>query len=480
MTDQALHFKTISELAHLLRAGEVTSVALTQHYLDRVAALNPPLNAYRLVSGERALEEARLLDEELHSGQDRGILHGIPFAVKDIIDVADQPTTAGASLLADNVATEDANVVRRLRDAGMVLLGKTNTVQLAYGGAGINHDHGTPHNPWHEQPHVPGGSSSGSGVAVAAGMAPMALGSDTGGSVRLPAAMCGVTGLKTTVGQVSRHGVFPLSWTLDSVGPLARSAEDAAHLFGAMQGADPDDATTAGRAPHDVLSTLEDGVGGLRLAFAGGAFRERVDDEVSVAMSHSGEVLKDLGAEIVHLEFSEAEQAHQLRPAHVIIAAEAWKNNRNYYEKHFDGLDPIISQRLVLGRDISADQYMSFFQKMMELRNRMGRTLEDVDAVLVPTTLAAAAPVAEVDASLDSYNQYNFGLVQLTLIGNVLNLCGLTVPCGFTRKGLPIGLLIYGKPFCEETVLRVGRAFQQETDWHLTTPDLSWADGSIG
>ena len=208
--------------------------------------------AFNVVCRDRALAQARAADAQLAAGIDLGPLHGIPYVAKDLYDVAGLPTTAGTRLLADNVPDRDCTVIGKLTRAGMVLLGKTITVQFAYGGAGINTDQGTPHNPWHPDPHLPGGSSSGTGVAVAAGMAPMGLGTDTGGSVRIPASMCGITGLKTTVGRVSRAGIYPLSRSLDSAGPLTRDAADAAIVYEAMQGPDPADPTTLGQAPHDV------------------------------------------------------------------------------------------------------------------------------------------------------------------------------------------------------------------------------------
>lgn len=474
MSHLLFHQRTITELAAALRAGEVSSVELTRYYLDRIEELNVPLNAYRIVCPERALNEAQAADQQLRAGNNRNLLRGVPYAAKDLYDAHGLPTTAGTHLLAENVAQRDAAVVSRLQDAGMVLLGKTNTVQFAYGAVGINHDHGTPHNPWHEDHHVPGGSSSGSGVAVAAGLAPMALGSDTGGSVRIPSSLCGNTGLKTTVGQISRAGVYPLSWTLDSVGPLARSVEDAAHLYQAMQGADPDDATTAGRPRHDVLGVLTEGVRGFRLAFAEGVFFENVDDEVATAVRACGQVFKDLGAEVAHIDLPDAERVSQLNGPQIIIAAEAWISNRNYVDNHFDDLDPVVASRLILGRNISAEEYLRFYVEMMNLRQRIDRVLIEVDALLLPTTAVPALPLAEVDADLESYFEYNFSVLRNTAIGNILNLCGLSVPCGFTKKGLPIGLMLYGRAFHEEKILRIGHAFQEVTDWHRRTPDLSW------
>ena len=223
MAAAPLHWQTIRQLSEQIHSGQLSPVELMEHLLDRVEALDDRLHAFRLVPRERAVAGAQAAELALRAGRDTGPLHGIPYAAKDIIDVQGLPTTAGSPLLEDTIADTDATVVRRLNQAGMVLLGKTYTVQFALGAPGVNHDHGTPHNPWHATHHVPGGSSSGSGVAVGAGLVPAALGTDTGGSVRIPAALCGTVGLKTTVGQVSRHGVFPLSWTLDSVGPLVRS-----------------------------------------------------------------------------------------------------------------------------------------------------------------------------------------------------------------------------------------------------------------
>src|SRR5262245_51139990 len=324
MPAPSLHWLTMSELSRQIHRGELSPVDLMEHCLARVEAFDSKLHSFRLVHRERALAAAQAAALALRAGQDAGPLHGMPYAVKDLIDVQGLPTTAGSNLLLDNIATSDATVVRRLNQAGMVLLGKTQTVQFAFGAPGINHHHGTPHNPWHRLPHVPGGSSSGSGVAVGAGMVPMALGTDTGGSVRIPAALCGVVGLKTTVGQVSRAGVFPLSWTFDSVGPLTRSVADAALVYQAMRGPDPLDASTRGTAPHeDVLSTLHEGVRGLRVAFAETVFWDNADPEVVQAVRASGEVLAHLGAHVSSIAFPEAAEALTANRTGVISAVEA-------------------------------------------------------------------------------------------------------------------------------------------------------------
>ncbi len=478
MSTTPLHFQSLTELARQLRRGDLSPVALTEHCLARMEALEPTLNAFRRPTPERAIAAAQAAEIALRAGQDLGPLQGIPYAAKDLFDVQGLPTTAGSNLLLDNIASVDSAVTARLAQAGMILLGKTNTVQFAYGGVGINHDHGTPHNPWHATPHVPGGSSSGSGVAVAAGVVPMALGSDTGGSVRIPAALCGTVGLKTTVGQVSRAGVFPLSWSLDSVGPLTRSVEDAALVYQCIQGSDARDVSTQYARPEDVMATLHHGVRGLRLAFAETVFWDDADAEVAQAVRQCGDVFANLGAQVERIDFPEAADALALNPGGLVIAAEAYTIHRERLETHGDQYDPIVGQRMIQGRDIRATDYLQTTQAWDRLRLQVGQSLLDIDALLVPTTMIPAAPTAELDANIDVYGTHNLKYLRNTSIGNILGLCGLSVPCGFTSNGLPIGLMIYGKPYQEAMVLRIGYAFEQATPWHLQTPDLSWSSSS--
>ena len=469
-----LHYQTITDLADGIRKGEITSTQLVQNLLDRIKSLDGQLNAFRLTCPERALEQAAAADRQIRDGKDPGILHGIPYAVKDLFDVKGLPTTAGASLLEKNIAAANAHAVQQLNRAGMILLGKTNTVQFAYSGVGINHDHGTPHNPWNRIHHVPGGSSSGSAVAVAAGMTPMALGTDTGGSVRIPASLCGTAGLKTTVGRVSRAGVYPLSWSLDSVGPLTRSVEDAALVYQRLQGVDSDDETTWGLTVQDVLNGLKDGVQGMRLAFAETVFWEDADPEIEKAVRECGKVFEGLGAKVSSIEFIEAQQARQLNSKGLIIAAEAYTLNKKWLEEHFDRLDPIVANRMIKGKEVEAAEYLQNNLAWRNLRSKTVNTLKDVDALLVPTTTIPALPTAEVDADIETYTERNLSYLRNTAIGNVLNMCGLSLPCGFTKQGLPIGLMIYAKPFQENIALRAGYAFQRVTDWHRRMPDLSW------
>ncbi len=478
MTDSSLAFEPITALAARIRAGSPGPVALAEQLLERIQALDKRLHSFILVTPERALAQARAAEHALKGGQDLGPLHGIPYAAKDLYDVKGLPTTAGTRLLANNVAREDCPVVQKLAAAGMVLLGKTYTVQFAFGGVGINHDQGTPHNPWSPTPHAPGGSSSGTAVAVAAGLVPMALGSDTGGSVRIPAALCGIVGLKTTVGRISRAGVYPLSWTLDSVGPLARSVEDAALVYQVLQGVDFRDETTVGVAPHDALRGLKAGVQGLRIAFGETLFFDDVDGEVAKAVREAGPVFRSLGAHIGSVPVPEAAEVWAEKARPLMGAAEACAVNVEFLDRHFDALDPVVARRMITGRDLRATDYFAALRRFAALRERVRETLRDVDALLVPTTMIPARPLAEIDAGLERYTEHNVKYLRNTTIGNVLNLCAVSVPCGFTRDGLPIGLMVYAKPFAEDVALRVAYAYEQATDWRTRRPDLAWAGAS--
>ena len=471
MSERPLHYRTVRELATGLEQGEHSALELTEHFLARIDELDPILGAYRLVTPELAREQARAADALRARGETPSPLCGIPYAAKDLFDVAGLPTSAGSRLLEHANAPVSSRVVQMLEAAGMVLLGKTNTVQFAYGGVGLNNDHGTPRNPWHREHHVPGGSSSGSGVAVAAGMAPMGLGTDTGGSVRVPAAFCGVTGLKTTVGRVSRRGVYPLSWTLDSVGPLTRSVEDAALVFDAIQGPDPGDEPTLAREPSIATPRLRARpVRGLRVGIAEEVFWRDAHPEVEQAVRDCAKVFSALGASVRSIELPEVDAAYELNASGLVIVAEAYASNRRFADEHFEELDPVVAHRIIKGRGVDATDYLATLGRRDQLRTQAFERLAEVDVFLAPTTPITAFPLARVKDDLTAYAKYNLLCLRNTAIGNVLNLCGLSVPCGATTEGLPVGLMIYAKPFDEALVLRAGFAFQQATNWHMQTP----------
>lgn len=474
MNDVPRQWQSVSQLSHEIHSGALSPVELMEELLSRADSLNNKLNAFRPLNPTRSLAAARAAEMALAGGEDWGPLHGIPLAVKDIIDVNGLPTTAGARTLKNSVAESDATVVLKLRRAGMVLLGKTNTVKFAMGAPGVNRDHGTPHNPWAQVHHVPGGSSSGSAVAVAAGLVPAALGSDTGGSVRIPASLCGTVGLKTTIGQVSRAGVFPISSTLDSVGPLTRTVEDSALLYQAMHGPDPRDRSTANAADQDVLSSLKNGVRGVRIAFAEDTFWDDTNPQVTQAVRAVGDVFEELGAHIEQIKFSEAAEVLQANPRLLISSVEGHLAHEELLPD-YDDYDDTLRFRLAEGANATAAAYLRARTACESLTAQALETLADVDVFLAPTTSYPALPLAEVDASVDTYKHWNGAYSRNTVVGNLLGLCAVSVPCGFTDTGLPIGLMIHAKPRCEAMALRVAYAFEQATTWHQRIPTLDWA-----
>ena len=472
MSDTALHWRSIAALSKGIHDGSLSPVTVMAHFLDRAEALNSALGAFQLLPRKQALEAARAAELALASGVDAGPLHGIPFAAKDIIDVRGLPTTAGSNALLDNIAQRDATVVERLRRAGMVLMGKTRTVQFALGAPGVNRDQGTPHNPWAKEHHVPGGSSSGSAVAVAAGLVPMALGTDTGGSVRMPAGLCGAVGLKPTVAQVSRAGVFPLSDTLDSVGPLTRSVHGAALVHQAIHGFDPRDPMTRTARRQDVMTTLDDGARGLRIGFAEGLFIEDEDPEITTAIQAAGETLRGLGATVTRLPLPEAKRALDANPRLRISSVEAALAHEQRLPD-FGGYDETVAFRLAEGRQVSAVDYLRARRASAGLAAEVDHALRDIDVFISATTPSVSRPLSDVDATDDSYKYWNTRYSRNTVIGNLLGLCAISVNCGFTPKGLPIGLMIHAKAGDEALALRAAHAFEAACDWHSREPDLS-------
>lgn len=466
---------TIAELSNALASRAISCSELVDYYLTRIRRLDGKLGAFYDVYEDEARVAAKQADSRRARKSELNPLNGIPFAAKDLFDVAGKPTTAGTHLLAQNIAKQHATAVQKLLDSGMILIGKTKTVQFAYSGVGINSDQGTPHNPWARDHFVAGGSSSGSAVAVCAGLVPTALGTDTGGSVRIPAALTGITGLKTTVGQVSRAGVYPLSWSLDSVGPLTNSAVDAATVFAQLQGDDQADPSTRHFRPQ-ALTSLAMPIAGLRIGLPTGLFFEEVEDDITAAVMSAATVFRELGAQVTEFGFPQASQARALNPNGLIIAAEAYAVNRQLVDHRLDELDPWVAPRVLAGRDISGADYASTQNSWQHLRMETLQALADLDLLLVPTTPISAKSVASITANQEAYSRHNLAYLRNTTIGNILNLCGLSVPCGTTRLGMPIGLMIYAKPFGEAQALQAAHAFQRATDFHQHNPDLGWID----
>jgi len=468
-------YMSISELGKSFRDGTLSPLSLTEILLDRASLIDPKLNAYRMIVPELAMAQAEVADKQLKAGIDLGPLHGIPFVAKDLFDFKGIPTSAGCKLLENNIANETATSVANLLKAGMVFLGKTNTVQFAFGIIGTNKDHGTPINPWHNIPHVPGGSSSGSAVAVAAGLAPVGLGTDTGGSVRVPSSLCGTTGLKTTVGRVSRYGVYPVSWTLDSVGPLARTVEDVALIYMAIQGYDPLDESTWNRTPN-VSTGMKNGIKNLRIGIAEGILFENTEPDIESAVRDAARVLKDLGAHVESFTLKPLEKGVAINIQREFLLPEAYMSNRKMVDENLDKLDPVVVGGFEEGKQMMTSDYTYATLVLKKLRSDAVAAMQDWDVVLAPTTSITAKPVDVINADMDAYKRHTVAYLKNTKIGNALNLCGLSVPCGFSGEGLPIGLQIYAKPFHEEMAIRVGNAFQAATRWHLEQPATSFVE----
>jgi aspartyl-tRNA(Asn)/glutamyl-tRNA(Gln) amidotransferase subunit A len=466
-------YLSITELSQCIQSGSLSPVGITQAFLDRIDRLNPTLLAYTKVFSRQAIAAAENTETAIKRGEYIGPLHGIPYAVKDIFDVEGEVTMAGSSWLSNNIAERDCAVVRRLANAGMILLGKTHTVPFACDIVGINHELGTPHNPWSKNHHVPGGSSSGSAVAVAAGLAPMAMGSDTGGSVRAPAALCGTVGLKTTLGRVSRDGVYPLSWSYDSIGPLTRTVADASLVYQTISGKDLLDEATAVSPDLEGVIDLNSDISDLNIVFCESVFFDDVDAEVEAAVRNTKGVFESLGVTIGQLKIPEVDEAEAIPDRYLDMAVEAYSANKNLLDEHVVNIDFIL-EWMTHGKNVSAPDYFSLIRKRSKLKISICETMNDVDAILVPSVLSTAHPVDLLDKGNDSYYEYQWRYLRNTSLGNYLNLCGISVCCGFSSDGFPIGLMIYAKPFEEEKVLRIANAYENASNWSERKPDLSW------
>jgi aspartyl-tRNA(Asn)/glutamyl-tRNA(Gln) amidotransferase subunit A len=464
--EDGLAFAPVHELAERMRTGALTPSALLDLYLARIDRHDRKLHAFVAVYEKDARIAAELADRAIQAGQRLGPLHGIPIALKDLLDIEGRVTTGGSVFWRDRVSPVTATVVRRLVAAGMIPLGKTHMVEFAFGSWGTNATMGTPWNPWDlRTPRAPGGSSSGSAVAVAGGLAPAAIGSDTGGSVRIPAGLCGLVGLKTTVGRVSNHGVLMLSDTLDTIGPMVRDVEDAALLFATMHGPDVDDPATLPHPPADVLSGLKAGVTGLRFAVLPEPDLGEVDPEVGAAFATAREVFRAQGARIDVLQLPVA-YTELADLAGRFIAAEGYRLHRDWIDRDDLPFDPDVRDRFRAARSMAAADYVQLMLERRQMRRDVAGLLRDFDALLLPTTPLPAIPQSEID-------QKKSPMSRLTRPANLLDLCALAVPCGFTKGGLPISLQIVGRGYDEARILRIGWAFENATDWHRRHPALS-------
>jgi aspartyl-tRNA(Asn)/glutamyl-tRNA(Gln) amidotransferase subunit A len=459
------HELSIAEAGKRLRAGTLTSTALTQHALDRIAALDPLLNAFILVTKERALADADRADRELKAGIDKGPMHGIPHALKDIYETAGIRTTCHSKLMVDHVPAEDGTVAAKLAAGGAVLLGKLSTHEFAIGGPSFDLPFPPARNPWNRD-HFSGGSSSGSGAAVAAGMVRVAMGSDTGGSIRSPAAYCGIVGLKPTYGRVSRRGVFPLSYTLDHCGPLSWSVEDTALTMQVIAGHDPLDPASADVPVPDFAAELGGGISGLKLAYPRSFFAsvDGISPEVIAGIDRAVQDLTRLGASVAEIKLPDFELFNAC--GRLILTAEAYAVHEENLNKRGADYGRLAYQRMMPGAIVSAADLIQALRMRRELYEAVARVLEDHDAIV---TVNALAPAIRLDAFPLEATLRTPGH---TIPFNVSGHPALAVPTGFAKNGLPIGMQIVGRPFDEPTVLRIGAAYETVAQWTEKRPQL--------
>ncbi|MGA8620675.1 MAG: amidase [Candidatus Sulfotelmatobacter sp.] len=445
--------ENIIQLAPRLRRKEVSPVELTRDCLDRIEKLNPMLNAFITVMAESALAEARAAEIEISRGEWRGPLHGIPIALKDLIDTAGTRTTAGSAIFQNRVPSEDAEVVRRLRCAGAVIVGKNNLHEFAYGGSSLVSFFGDVHNPWNVG-HIAGGSSGGSAAAVAAGLCYAAIGTDTAGSIREPAGLCGCVGIKPTYGRVSARGVIPLSWSLDHVGPLAATVGDAAVVLQAIAGYDALDLCSADVPVSDYVAGLGEETKSLRVGIPRRYFYDELDNEVRVAVEQALGVIGTLVAEMrdVRIEVSSNR---------TVQAAESFAYHAENIARTRELYQPETLRRIRSAEKISAAEYIQRRSELDQERRRARDLFADVDLLVAPTMPIPAPAIDDLKKDPAALRPAELTLLRNTRPFNVWGLPAISVPCGLTKSGLPIGLQIAGTPWREDWVLRLASAYEQ-------------------
>jgi aspartyl-tRNA(Asn)/glutamyl-tRNA(Gln) amidotransferase subunit A len=459
---------SLTAVAQAIADKQFSSREVTRSCLDRIAKWQPRLNAFMAIEADEALAAADKADAALAKGRKSGVLHGVPMAHKDMYYDAGKVVTCGSLIRRDFVATTTSTALQRLKDAGTVRLGSLQMAEFAYGPTGHNAHFGAVHNPF-ALDHITGGSSSGSGSAVAARLTFAALGSDTGGSIRMPAHFCGVTGLKTTVGRVSRAGAMPLSQSLDTVGPLARSVEDCALLLGLMAGADPEDPTAISGSLPDYTAATRLPIKGVRIGVPTAFYVDDLDPEVARVLDETVAVLKREGAEIVRVELPDQRQL--TAASQLVLAVEAAAFHKRWMIERPQDYGPQVLMRLQNGLAIPGVSYLEAMRWRGAALSAHLAAIGDIDAVIAPVSPVAAPTIAESDVGNSPEAEAVIQrLTRFTRPVNYLGLPSLAIPSGFTRSGLPVGMQLIGRSFDEATLVRIGAAFQRATDFHDRVP----------
>ena len=461
----------ITHLAKAYSRGELSPVEVVHHTLRRIAQLDPVLNSYLSVTADHALEQARQAESEIRAGRRKGPLHGVPYAAKDLLDTKGIRTTVGSRILAENVPAADAAVVENLSAAGAILLGKTGMHEWAYGITSNNPHFGPVRNPWNTE-RIPGGSSGGSAAALAAGLCSFSLGSDTGGSIRIPAALCGIAGLKPTFGRVSRRGAYPLGYTLDTLGPFGLTVQDTALAYQAIAGQDGADPTTVGRPVELPRFDAEPNLEGVAIGVPRASYYERLDPAVDSAVQSALSVLTSLGAQLREVAVPDIELANSLH--RLILLAEATSVHQRRLEERREEFGDDVRALLDQGRLVLASDYLSAQRQRRRFCREFARALETVDALVMPAVPIPTARVGELEVKVIGKLEN----VRLATTRNIraLNLTGLpvlSIPCGFHGDGLPVGVQIVGRAFDERRVLEIGHAYETVTEWHSRIPSIA-------
>ncbi len=462
MPDESLHYMSVAELSGKMKSGELSPVEVTETHLRRIEALNEDLLGFLTVTADHAMDEAKKAEAEIAAGNWRGPLHGVPYGAKDIIDTAEIRTTHGSSFFRDNVPTEDADCISRLKKAGSVLLGKTHTHEFAAASTTINPHYGTSHNPWNRE-HIVGGSSGGSAAAVASGMCPAALGTDTGGSIRTPSAFCGGVGLKPTHGRVSLRGICPNVLSLDHPGPMTRSALDAALFLQALAGFDPLDFKTRDVPVPNYTANIERGVKGSRIILCPDFYANaEVDAEIAQAFVRAIDVFRSLGANVETLSFPDAERFSNLFPS--IAGPEFAEFHRPFFEKNPDGYGADVRERYEWSAEIPLDDYVRGLRERVLLQRETEAFLKGADAMILPSVPCAAPTIDPLMAEING-KPVKFHYLHRPFLSchNMTGCPSLVTPMGLNKKGLPLSLQIVSGRWREADVLRVAHAFERAT-----------------
>ncbi len=456
---------TIQTLSAEIRTRRISPVELTRDCLIRIEELNPSLNAFITVLAESALDAARRAQDEILRGRYRGPLHGIPLALKDIVDTAGTPTTAASALFENRIPSEDAEVVRRLRAAGAIILGKQNLHEFAYGGSSLISSYGAVRNPWDDS-RVAGGSSGGSAASVAASMGLAAIGTDTAGSVRLPAAYCGVVGLKPTYGRVSARGVIPLAPSYDHVGPIANSVFDATLMLQAIAGYDAADPASVDTPVPDYVRDLVNPLPGLRVGVPRAFFFDDLDPEIAASLERAIQIFRELKTEMhddIWLEVS---------TDRTLSSAESWAYHQPFVAHSPELYQPATLTRIKSGEKISPADVRRARQELNASRQLIAKIFEQVDLLLTPTVPIPPPRIAELQHNPDNLRPAELMMLRNTRPFNVWGLPAISIPCGFTNDGMPIGLQLAAAPWREQLLLQAAHAYEQATEWHKKMPKL--------